>query len=241
MGQIEFAIEEYDPKTVARVFGLRLHPRTGEPLVPVGFTPKGRAVWPILGAAENDDDSSDDDEQDDDGESDEDDDGGKDDEDESDEDDDDGEKPKGKGKDGEKPKGKDDEDDRRSKASRPDPREAELPAWARDQQRELRRENAQRRRQVRELRPKAEMADKYRAALEAGLPARHVKRITGKDYDEMLADAKEIRSDLGLDDEEPKRGRSTRRRRDATGDDSGSGKDDLAGKSADELYRSTSR
>jgi hypothetical protein len=56
----------------------KIHPKTGEPLEPIGFLRNGTAVWPILGAASDDpddpefgdggedDDSADDDESDDD-------------------------------------------------------------------------------------------------------------------------------------------------------------------------------
>jgi len=64
----------------------KLHPKTGEPLVPLGYLKNGTAVWPVLGAASNDpddphytgkggeDDDSEDDEDEDDIEEDEDDD-----------------------------------------------------------------------------------------------------------------------------------------------------------------------
>lgn len=41
------------------VLSTRVHPKTGEPIVPVGFLPSGKAVWPIMGASQ-DDDSNDD-------------------------------------------------------------------------------------------------------------------------------------------------------------------------------------
>lgn len=66
----------------ADLFGM-VHPRTGEPIVPLGYTKRGVAIWPVLGADDNDDpddprftgsDDSDDDDDDSDDDADDDDD-----------------------------------------------------------------------------------------------------------------------------------------------------------------------
>jgi len=82
---------------------VRIHPLTGEPIVPLGVTKHGKPIWPVMGGAPDDDedksgddDKSDDDEDEDDDEDDKEDDDSDDDDSEEEEDDDD--KAKGKKK-----------------------------------------------------------------------------------------------------------------------------------------------
>jgi FtsZ-binding cell division protein ZapB len=52
------------PRLSEAAVGSRLHPFTGEPIVPLGFTRSGKLIWPVLGAADTEDDDSDDSEDD---------------------------------------------------------------------------------------------------------------------------------------------------------------------------------
>lgn len=44
---------------VDSVLSNRVHPKTGEPIVPVGFLPNGKPIWPIMGASPDDDSDED--------------------------------------------------------------------------------------------------------------------------------------------------------------------------------------